>query len=77
MLQYRMFVTHFPTHAALVRNKILFVCFYYRLESIIHLQVVMNNRIKMLETIQVSLLGLSSHRDNFIVIQTCFSHIVF
>lgn len=33
MLQYRMFVTHFPTHAALVRNTFLFVCFYDSLES--------------------------------------------
>ena len=28
MLQYRMFITHFPTHAALVRNMFLFVCLF-------------------------------------------------
>lgn len=30
---YRMFVTHFPTYATLVRNMFLFVCFYCSLES--------------------------------------------
>lgn len=39
MLQYRMFVTHFPTHAALVRNTFLFV-FTIDWKALIHLQVV-------------------------------------
>lgn len=39
MPQYRMFVTHFPTHAALVRNTFCLLVFTIGWKALIHLQV--------------------------------------